>query len=155
MACDVLTAQVCAFTKGDFGKALQASCAIPELRRPVAIGEGLYVDGGVMANVPVDQARAFGADVVIAVNVDDNLLPMQKKEFRRIGGVSYRSFNMLLATADNPTAAKADILIHPDVNKIGIISLKREVAMRAMEAGEAAAEAALPAIRKALAERAH
>ncbi|MBN1105520.1 MAG: patatin-like phospholipase family protein [Deltaproteobacteria bacterium] len=41
------------FTKGDLGRALQASGAVPMLFKPVEIGGSLYVDGGVVNKAPL------------------------------------------------------------------------------------------------------
>ena len=40
-------------------------------------GHSLVVDGGLVRNLPVDIARAMGADVVIAVNVGTPLMPRE------------------------------------------------------------------------------
>ena len=56
---------------GDLPFAIRASCAIPGWYLPVVDGDGRQlVDGGLVANVPVDVARSLGADVVIAVDVN-------------------------------------------------------------------------------------
>ena len=54
-------------TTGDVATAVQASSAIPVLRKPVPIGdEAVLVDGAMLVNLPVDEAKALGADIVIA-----------------------------------------------------------------------------------------
>src|ERR1700733_1829104 len=58
--------------EGNLGYALQASSAVPSLRKPVHIGDKLFVDGALAQNVPVTTARNTGADIVIAVNVDEH-----------------------------------------------------------------------------------
>ena len=55
--------------------AIHASSAISPLLKPVPIGDKVYVDGGVRANLPASSARETGADIVIAVLVDE---PLQK-----------------------------------------------------------------------------
>ena len=70
VAVNLLSGKAHTFKQGNLGKALQASCAIPALRKPVKVGDGLYVDGGVLVNLPVKEAREMGADIVVAVDVD-------------------------------------------------------------------------------------
>jgi NTE family protein len=54
---------------GDLLDAVRASCAIPGLFAPVLRDGVLLVDGGLVNPVPVSMCRAFGADIVIAVDL--------------------------------------------------------------------------------------
>ena len=62
-------------TEGDLHVAIRASCSMPGLFSPVRYNEYWLVDGAVVNPVPVSLARAMGADVVIAVDLqhDANL----------------------------------------------------------------------------------
>jgi NTE family protein len=138
-------------TKGNLAKAMQASSAIPILRRPVPMEDGsLLADGAVVCNVPVDAAKKMGADIVIAVDVDENLCKVDRDKFRKIGSVGKRIEQIFLAHVDEGQIERADIVIHPDVDGIGLLSEKKHDAMAAIKAGEAAARAALPMIRARL-----
>jgi len=57
-------------TRGSLSLALRASYALPGLFAPVQLGGRWLVDGALVNPVPVSAARAFGARVVIAVNMD-------------------------------------------------------------------------------------
>jgi NTE family protein len=57
-------------TRGSLSLALQASYALPGLFAPVHLGNRWLVDGALVNPVPVSAARAFGARVVIAVNME-------------------------------------------------------------------------------------
>ena len=59
--------------KGNFATAVLASSAIPPAVRPVEINGNLFIDGAIRSNVPVISAKQFGADLVIAVPVDEAL----------------------------------------------------------------------------------
>ena len=69
VATDLNTGQTWVFEKGSVARAVRASSSIPGIFQPVEITAGLYVDGGVTDNLPVDVARAKGADIIIAVNI--------------------------------------------------------------------------------------
>ncbi len=148
IATDLLAGKPEAITTGDLGRALQASSAIPQLRRPVPLQGKLYVDGGVLMNLPVEQCRQMGADIVIGVNVDERLETVPAERFRKIGSVAMRCLNMHLAEIDEPQVSQADILIHPQVNGIRILSRRIEDMDAALIEGQKAADAALPAIRQ-------
>jgi NTE family protein len=143
-----------ALSKGNLVYAMEASSAVPELRSPVSINDQLFVDGGVMSNVPVNQVRtALNADFVIAVDVDERFHEQPAKTFRKLGSVAARLVSLELAKTDYQDLITADVVIHPDVDGIGLLSSKREDAVRALAAGEAATRMALPAIEKALKAR--
>jgi NTE family protein len=150
VACDITDGKRYAITKGSLAQAMQASSAVPVLRKPVQIGDHLFCDGGVIANVPVNQTRSMGPDVIIAVDVDERLNQLPLKYFRKVGSVSKRMIVMQLHEIDAPEIAHADIVIHPMVDGIGLISTKKSDARKAIKAGEDAARAALPAIRAKL-----
>ncbi|MEI7445253.1 MAG: patatin-like phospholipase family protein [Burkholderiales bacterium] len=59
--------------RGDLALAIRASMSVPGLFEPTRIDGGLYVDGGLVSNLPVDAAYALGAERVIAVNVGTGL----------------------------------------------------------------------------------
>lgn len=70
VACDLNSYKKIILNEGLVADAVHASCAIPGLVVPVAMGEYRLVDGGVVDPLPVSVLRqAAEADVVIAVNV--------------------------------------------------------------------------------------
>jgi len=57
-------------TRGSLSLAVRASYALPGIFSPVLLGGRWLVDGALVNPVPVSAARALGARVVIAVNMD-------------------------------------------------------------------------------------
>ncbi len=57
-------------TRGSLALAVRASYALPGIFPPVHLGGRWLVDGALVNPVPVSAARALGARVVIAVNMD-------------------------------------------------------------------------------------
>ena len=57
-------------TRGSLSLAVRASYALPGIFAPVHLGGRWLVDGALVNPVPVSAARALGARVVIAVNMD-------------------------------------------------------------------------------------
>ena len=138
--------------KGHLGYAMQASCAVPALRKPVEIDGMLFSDGGVSCNLPVKQCRAMGADFVIAVNIDEPFEPVPLSSFKKPGSITKRMVKWALFDIDEPQAALADVTIHPNTEGISLISTRRSDAIRGIKAGEEAAIAAIPMIKKKLKE---
>jgi NTE family protein len=69
VAADLKNGQPILFQRGNTGMAVRASSAVPGVFQPVTISGHTYVDGGLVAPVPVRFARDMGADFVIAVNI--------------------------------------------------------------------------------------
>ncbi|MDZ4837678.1 MAG: patatin-like phospholipase family protein [Candidatus Melainabacteria bacterium] len=148
---DIVTGKSCRLTEGDIGVAMTASTAVPELRKPVQIGNRLFCDGGLINNVPVNHVREMGADFVIAVNIDEHLIERPLADFRALGSMGRQALRIQLATFDMPNCQTADIFIHPDTTGINLVSFKKRDGQRGIDAGVAAARAAMPEIRRKLA----
>jgi len=136
--------------KGNLGFAMQASSAVPGLRKPVEIGDKLFVDGGALCNLPVKQVREMGADFVIAVNIDQRFEVQTPDKFHKIGSVTRRMLNWDLWEMDKPQSELADVTIHPNTGEVSLISTKKSDARFCAAAGEAAVKEAMPVIREKL-----
>ncbi len=60
--------------EGSVSDAVRASIALPGLFTPARVGERWLVDGGLVNPVPVSLCRALGADWVIAVDLNSDLI---------------------------------------------------------------------------------
>ena len=67
VATDLVTGKEEVFGQGSLPRALRATMSIPGLFSPVRDGEKVYVDGGLVGNLPTEVVRQMGADVVIAM----------------------------------------------------------------------------------------
>lgn len=61
-------------SKGPVLSAARASCALPGVFSPVKINDSWMLDGGLVNPVPVSACRALGADIVIAINLNAQLV---------------------------------------------------------------------------------
>ena len=59
---------------GDVIDAVRASISVPGMFTPIRINERVLVDGGLVNPVPVNVVRAMGADIVIAVDVNHDIV---------------------------------------------------------------------------------
>lgn len=69
VAADLSTRSPVIIDSGPVADAVAASCSVPGLFRPTRLGRHLYVDGGVLQNLPIESAFALGADYVIGVRI--------------------------------------------------------------------------------------
>ncbi len=80
VTCDLLTGKEKWITQGPVFDSVWPSMAMPGVFPPApAPGGGWFIDGGIVNPVPVSLCRALGADVVIAVNLNSDLLKRQDK----------------------------------------------------------------------------
>lgn len=152
VATNLIDGKAYSISKGKVATAIRASASISPLLEPVPIEDKLYVDGGVRANLPAFAARESGANLVVAVLVDEPLQSEPPQTFFKLKAIAMRQADVVLAINDEHQLQYADIVINPDVSGIPILSNNPEDARRAMLAGEKAAEKALPEIRKRLAQ---
>jgi NTE family protein len=147
VAVDLVTGRKLDLKDGRLSQAIRASIAIPGVFSPELLGDYRLVDGGVQQYLPVEPLLQFKPDFIIAV------LTMKHNEESRIGLIDIASRSMDLVGVEDlgRQAALADILIEPNVDPFAHSDFARAEGLIA--AGESAATAALPAIRRMLAGR--
>jgi NTE family protein len=148
VAVDLDTGETMVFRSGLVAPAVHASCAIPAVFVPVTIGDRTYIDGGVANPVPASVARQMGADVVIAMAVPP---PNRDAPSRNPVAVAYQAISFMAAEIGRLRAGEADVVIETQTGRIDFDDFSQ--ARRLIEAGEAAARAALPEIRAAIAAK--
>ena len=114
---DAGTGDVVRLTSGSLPLAIRASLSIPTLFAPVEIDGRLYVDGGIARNLPAEDARALGADVLVCVDVTETApggaRPMSILDVL-LNAVFYRADRSLAEQQ-----ARCDVLIRPDIDGLG------------------------------------
>lgn len=86
-------------TEGSLVEAIRASLSVPGLFTPVWIDGHLCIDGGVSNPLPVDAARALGAEFVIAVDV---LVEPSEVKLSGIPAIDFRERLMGIAKGIEP-----------------------------------------------------
>jgi NTE family protein len=148
VATDLNAGNTWVFEKGSVAKAVRASCSIPGIFQPLEMGGKMYVDGGVTNNLPVDVARAKGADIIIAVNISKNI---QNPQINSLIDVILQSISIMGRELVTYKSRSYDVLIEPNVGDVGITDFSQR--KRLMEAGLLAAKQALPRIKKLIEEK--
>ncbi|MFY7871621.1 MAG: patatin-like phospholipase family protein [Limnohabitans sp.] len=148
VATDLHSGEGVVFRRGNTGTAVRASSAVPGVFLPVAVSGREYVDGGLVAPVPVRQAREMGANFVIAVDISSD----------PAGNPSADTFQILLQTftimgrsINQWSLREADVVVKPQLSGVG--SADFGARRRAIEAGRRAMQAEMPRLRAALERR--
>jgi NTE family protein len=143
VATDLVTGRAVVFDRGDLPGVMRASMSVPGVIAPAEVNGRVLVDGGLTDNLPVDVARAMGADIVIAVNLGTPLL--QREALTSVLGVTTQMINIL--TEQNVRASLAslrdtDILIEPQLGDFSAANF--DELRKTIPIGEAAARVAAP-----------
>lgn len=109
--------------EGNLAQAIIASSAFPSLFAPVEIDGKLLVDGGVVNNYPIGEVRKLGADIIIGVDVQNDLLDRTKlKDATRI---LVQITNLKSRELMKQNIEDTDVYIKPDVRNYGVISFDK------------------------------
>lgn len=148
VATDLKTGMPILFQRGNTGQAVRASSSVPSVFQPVKIGDRSFVDGGLVAPVPVKFTRDMGADFIIAVNIST-----QADVQATVSSVDVllQSFSIMGQRLNHYELRDADIVIQPSLGKMaGNDFASRNLAILA---GEQAAAAVMPQIKAKLKAR--
>ena len=133
------------FRTGNTGLAVRASSSVPIFFQPVTIDGQDYVDGGLVAPVPVKVARDLGADFVIAVDISDR---PQDRKTTGIVDILWQTFSIFGQTINRDELPGANVVIRPVT--YGIPSTDVSGRNRAVLEGEKAVAAILPELKAKL-----
>ena len=154
VAADIRSGSEVILREGSLAKAMRASMAIPAVFKPVELDGRMLVDGGMLNNLPVDVCRQMGADIVIAVDLQQNeQKPRQQTDMSALtaiadlvglGGILNWITNRPDIEKYNANRQQADIYIHPDLTDVDVTSFGNKKAARMIQQGVAAAHKLLP-----------
>lgn len=146
LATDLASGQGVLFRRGDAAQAVRASSAVPGVFAPVAIAGREYVDGGLIAPVPVSQARAMGAEVVLAVDISAD---PQGNNASGLLSLLLQTTAIMGQSINRFELASAEVVLRPALSGVGSADFASR--QRSIAAGRAAMQAALPRLRSELA----
>lgn len=145
VATDLQSGQGILFRRGDTGTAVRASSAVPAVFLPVRINNREYVDGGLVSPVPVRYTREMGAEFVIAVDISSapegnpSGDPLQ---------ILLQTFAIMGRSINSWELRDADLVVRPALSGMGSGDFAGK--RRAIDAGRAAMQAALPQLKAAM-----
>lgn len=147
VATDLQSGEPMLFRRGSTGTAVRASSAVPGVFQPVRLGSREYVDGGLVAPVPVMQAREMGANFVIAVDISSD------PEGNLAGDtfqILMQTFTIMGKSINSYGLKDANLVVRPALT--GVKSADFTARRRSIEAGHAAMQKLIPRLRELLAQ---
>jgi NTE family protein len=150
VATDLDSGQGILFQRGDPGAAVRASSAVPAVFQPVRIGTREYVDGGLVAPVPVSFARQMGAELVIAVDISS---PPDGAATGDAMHMLLQTFAIMGRSINQFELRSADVVVRPRLP--GVSSADFTARKRAIDAGRQAALALVVDLKARIAAGVH
>lgn len=145
VATDLQSGKGILFRSGNTGLAVRASCSVPGVFQPAVISGKEYVDGGLVAPVPVSYARQMGATLVIAVNISSE--PVHQDASGTLG-VLQQTISIMQRSINQYELKSADVIIQPHLLQMGGSDFRSRNA--AILAGEVAAQEQMALIKEKL-----
>ena len=131
---------------GNLAHALRASMSLPAVFAPAVIDGVSLLDGGLVRNLPVENARELGAEVLIVVDIGT---PLSGAEIASALDVSAQMVSILTQQNVDRSMAQIrpdDVFIQPNLGNISSADFER--ADESVRLGEAAARASADALKR-------
>jgi NTE family protein len=120
--------ELVSFDHGSLALVVRASMAAPGVFAPVEIEGETYVDGGLVANLPVEEALREGADIVVASYLGDTDRVGDKLDTGNALSVANRMLDILMRQNERRNIAllrPQDILVRPQLQGFNFGSFRQ------------------------------
>ncbi len=144
VATDLESGEAVRLERGFLPDVLRASAAIPSVVSPVSLDGRLLGDGALARNIPAEDARALGANVVICSDVSDTLEPADS--LQSFVALLNQAISFRMSEMNEEQRQLCDVLIRPNIDGLPSTSVDR--ALEWIERGETAARQVLPELRR-------
>ena len=135
VATDLETGEGIRLDQGYWPQAVRASMSIPTVFTPIKIGDRTFIDGMVARNLPAEDARALGADIVVCVDVGE---PLAKADsLTSLIEILDQSIGLRSTESNRKQRELCDIIIEPELATYSNFDF--ESVDEILTAGEAAA----------------
>ena len=142
VATDLKSREPVVLGTGDLAQAVRASSAIPLVFTPERIGDRVFIDGGISANLPIAAARAAGARRVIAVDLRDDPAEADSMDYGSPASVAGRLVTFLF-TQPRDSLGSDDVYIWPAVTGFANLDFRPGPRDRLVANGRRAADSIL------------
>lgn len=134
VATDLVTGKQAVFKDGSLSQAMRATMAIPGLFSPIREAEHIYVDGGLVGNLPTDVVRDMGADIVIGVHLQTS--PAEAAKIQSLFSILGRAIDVVVAGNEIRGLAGADLVVNVELQDFSSLEYEKskEIIARGAEA---------------------
>lgn len=105
----------------EIAKAVRASSSFPVLYAPLKYEDHIFIDGGMLNNIPVKEVKQLGADKVLAVNFKG------AEDFPKKGlyNIALRSVDIMTAKIAELSIQGCDYLVEPKVGHVKLLAIDK------------------------------
>ena len=103
------------------GKALRASSSFPAVFDTCNYGKHLFLDGGILDNIPVNEVKKQGADKVIAVKFDADKVDKKSK----IMDVIMKTIDIMGNKISEESLEMSDFVLNVYTDKVGLLDVEK------------------------------
>lgn len=108
-------------TNTTIGKAIRASSSFPAVFSPCSIGKHAFMDGGALDNIPVNEVKKQGADKVIAVKFDADIINEQSN----IMDIVMKTIDIMGNKISEESLEMSDLVLNVYTDKVGLLDVKK------------------------------
>ena len=144
VATDLKTGECVLLKNGSLRRAILASASVPGALSPVEVDGRQLSDGAIVCTVPARYAVEQGADVVIAVTIDKDIV--LSSELQTAVDIYVRAGEIMGFHLEQYDLKNADLIIRPELGSIHWTDFSQS--KRLIAVGEAAALDSLPELRR-------
>lgn len=120
---EIVSGKPYVFQDGSLSDAMRATMSIPGVFAPVRRGDQIFVDGGLVDNLPTDVVRKMGAEVVIAVHLQ--ISAVTADEIKSAFSILGRSVELVIAETEIRGMGGADLIVKADVEKYSTMDYEK------------------------------
>jgi len=120
VATDLVSGKAKVFRDGSLALALRSTMSLPGIFTPVRAKDAIYADGGLLQNLPVEVAKQMGADLTLAIHLEEAPVPANANlsSFAVLG----QSISVMISANELLSMEKADLLVSVPVQKWSALS---------------------------------
>lgn len=107
--------------EADISKAVRASCSFPGIYAPCKYKGYKFLDGGVLNNIPADEAKQLGADKVIAIRFPEPMEDVNTSMYTII----LRALNIMIDKIADEKLKCSDYILDLNMGKMGILDIRK------------------------------
>ena len=104
----------------EIGKAIRASSSFSVVFNPCKYKDKIFLDGGILDNVPVDEVKKMGADKVIAVKFNSDKVGSDSN----IMDIAMKTVDMMGNKISEINLQNSDLVITIDTDGTGLLDIK-------------------------------
>src|SRR6516164_6959369 len=115
VATDLVTASEHVFRSGPLDLALRSTMSLPGIFSPVRYQGHVFVDGGLLNNIPINVAKAMGAEFILGIHLE--VAPLDPDKPLSSFAVLGQSISVMIAANEKRSKPGADLLVSVPLQK--------------------------------------